>query len=79
MRPQVGVGPDIHEIHLFVKKGRKFLRYHFGTSKRTLTRFLSRRDREDITNCDIKRNNRNWSQFVTSKSGKISLDADKRR
>ena len=46
------------------KKGRKFKvpNWHLKLVK---TRFLSRRDHEDITNCDTKMNNRNWSQIVT--------------
>ena len=38
---------------LFVKKGRKFLRFQIGTLKRVTKMFDLRRDREDITDCDI--------------------------
>jgi len=35
------------------KKGRKFLRFQIGTLKRVTKMFDLRRDREDITDCDI--------------------------
>ena len=38
---------------LFVKTGRKFLRCQIGTLNRMRPMFNSRRDREDITDCDI--------------------------
>jgi hypothetical protein len=56
---------------LFVKKGRKFLRFQIGTLNRVPTMFDSRKDREDITDCDIIGENQ---ELVTNRDRLYRLD-----